>query len=207
MKSNKKNIVLCLTAVLCVGSIPVIEYVGGRLCFPLIVPPLLPAQIVPYALWLFAVVMLLIAIIRSLKKRNQLILPCASLLIAIASMWFFLANYEPLSGFLLGMKTRFVNKVGYPKMREFAKEIALEYEKFAEDPNSREDLSSRYPFLNWAFGKGNFYMGDDVVEHTWGSPLTGHWGFQVSPDGAVKDIERGKFLRVSKDIQFVYYKY
>ena len=205
MKSNKKNIVLCLIAVLCVGSIPVIEYVGGRLCFPLIVPPLLPAQIIPYAIWLFVVVMLFVTVVRSLKERKQLIISCTGLLITIASMWIFHASFNPLTGFLVGMKTRFVKKVGYATMREFAKEVRLEQERYFKDPNSRKELWERYTFLNWAFGKGNFYVRDDVVEHTWGSPLTGHWGFQVSPDGTVKDIERGSFLRVSKDIQFVYY--
>jgi len=41
---------------------------------------------------------------------------------------------------------------------------------------------------------------------TWGSPLTGYWGFQVAPGGEVKDPEegRGRILRVSEDIQFVY---
>jgi len=46
-----------------------------------------------------------------------------------------------------------------------------------------------------------------AVEVTWGSALTGHWGFQVAPDGEVKDLEpgRGTTLRVSRDIQFVSY--
>jgi len=206
MRSNKKNIILCLIGVLCVGSIPVIEYVGGRLCFPLIVPPLLPAQIIPYAIWLFVAVMLFVTVVRSLKEKKQLIISCTGLLITIASMWIFHASFNPLTFFLVGMKTRFVKKVGYATMREFAKEVRLEQERYFEDPNSLKELSERYTFLNWVFGSGNFYIRDDVVEHTWGSPLTGHWGFQVSPDGTVKDIERGRFLRVSKDIQFVCYE-
>ena len=48
-----------------------------------------------------------------------------------------------------------------------------------------------------------------LVELTWGSPLTGHWGFQVSTGGAIWDLtdrkDRGRSLRVAEDIQFVYY--
>jgi len=37
--------------------------------------------------------------------------------------------------------------------------------------------------------------------------LTGHWGFQVVARGEVGDLytDRARLLRVSKDIQFVYY--
>ena len=47
---------------------------------------------------------------------------------------------------------------------------------------------------------------DGIVELTWGSALVGHWGFQVAPDGVVKDMERdrGAVLRVAADIQFIY---
>ena len=45
-----------------------------------------------------------------------------------------------------------------------------------------------------------------IVQLTWGSALVGHWGFQVAPDGTVRDLEKGygAALRVSDDIQFIY---
>jgi hypothetical protein len=114
-------------------------------------------------------------------------------------------------------------EVGYPKMREFAREISQD-PSLAETqgvihgpakvglashqvPEKWNGLISRYPFLGWTRGTGVVGARDGVVELTWGSALTGHWGFQVSPGGAVEDLEedRGTQLRVAEDIQFVYY--
>jgi amino acid transporter len=217
MKRNTASIIFCLAALLSIVAIPVIEYIGGRLCFPLIVPPLLPAQIVPYGIWLFAVVMLIGLIVRSIKNKCQIHIPCGAFVIALVFMGLFLTSYEPMSAFLLGLKTRFVKKVGYATMRGFAEEVSKKPEgivhepgksnpRYNEDQSYRKALTARYPFLGWAFGSGDVHMRDDIVQLTWGSALTGHWGFQVCPAGAVEDIERGIFLRVSTDIQFVLYE-
>jgi hypothetical protein len=197
-----------------------IEFVGGLLCFPVIVPPGLPAQIVPYGIWLFAVAKLISLTIRALKRRRQILMPFGALVISLASMWFFFTRNQPMSGFLWGMKTRFAYVTGYEAMREFANEVAQKPEgiiddpakpdpRYNEDQRVRKALAARYPFLDWGFGGGDVCMRDDIVSLLWGSSLAGHWGFQVATDGMVKDLtepDPGTFLRVSDDMQFVYYK-
>jgi hypothetical protein len=213
MKANRSIIILSLLALLSIVAIPAIDYIGGRQCFPLVVPPLLPATIVPYTVWLFLVVLIVIFVVRSIIKKQGIFIALGALLIVLTSMWLFQNFYQSTSGFLWGLKSRFENDVGYKKMREYAHEYASEYTKsasnqhgiYVRDPNFHKDRLPRYSFLGWNSGNRYSYMVENVVEHTWGSPLTGHWGFQVSPNGAVKDIERCDVLRVSSDIQFVYY--
>jgi len=208
MKKIHASIKFCAMALLCVLSIPVIEYTGGYRCFPLVFI-ILPAQVVPYGIWIFAVVKLICLMIKSIMNMRQVFTLLGVLLIVLASMWLYRTRSQTASAYLWGLKTRFENNVGYTKMREYAREYAEEASKQQEtivrDPNFREDLSARYPFLGWIQGTGHSYMREDIVEHTWGSPLSGHWGFQVSPNGSVRDIERCRVLRISSDIQFVYY--
>jgi hypothetical protein len=65
---------------------------------------------------------------------------------------------------------------------------------------------SRYPFVSWNNNSGTIIAGDGLVSLTWGSPLVGHWGFEMSPNGLVKGVEdRCTILRISDDLQFVYY--
>ena len=105
-------------------------------------------------------------------------------------------------------------------MREFARELSsigedtiLSGPRRTTNSLSKEqreqwaDLACRYPFLNWVHGAGVVLVRGGIVELTWGSPLTGHWGFQVSSDGKVKDAEEDRCvaLRVSDDIQFINY--
>lgn len=44
---------------------------------------------------------------------------------------------------------------------------------------------------------------------TWGSPLTGHWGFQVAPNGSVKKpnnpLNPAATYKDVNDIQFLWY--
>ncbi len=104
-------------------------------------------------------------------------------------------------------------------MREFAKEVSRTGEEAMiagpgkwspatpEQQKQWNDLRSRYPFLRWTFGQGLMVAHGGIVSVTWGSPLTGHWGFEMAPDGKVRDPEGGRcrILRVSEDIQFVNY--
>lgn len=103
-------------------------------------------------------------------------------------------------------------------MREFAKEMSQAGpEAIIRKPGvgglpapqqqkQWDDPAARYPFLDWNHGTGTVIVRGGIVELTWGSALTGHWGFQVAPDGVVKDVEedRGAVLRVAPDIQFIY---
>jgi hypothetical protein len=103
-------------------------------------------------------------------------------------------------------------------MREFAKEVSQRGEEIViarpgkwspatpEQQKQWDDLRSRYPFLRWTFGQGTVVARDGIVSLTWGSALTGHWGFQLALEETVKGLEqdRGRVLKVSDDIQFVY---
>ena len=51
---KKTSVVWGMVFLLCLVALPGIEYTGGRLCMPLIVPPLFPAQIVPVGVGLLA---------------------------------------------------------------------------------------------------------------------------------------------------------
>lgn len=202
--------------VLCLAAFPVIDYAGGRRCMPLAVPPFLPAEIVPFAIGLLAGGVLVLAVITSFIVRRHRLWTAAALAVAVIITWAFVSYGSRFPGFLEGLRDRFVTRVGYPKMRDFAKEFSLvDTEAIIRGPGRGNSISEerwtnlalRYPFLDWAYGTGTILVRDGIVELTWGSALTGHWGFQVSPAGAVKDLEEdeGAMLRVAQDIQFVYY--
>lgn len=203
---------------LCLAAFPVIDYVGGRVCMPLWVPPLLPAEIVPAGIGLLAGVKLVGAVVRSLSARRHRSWTIGALAVAIMAMLVFVSCASWLPGFLHGLRDRFVAEVGYAKMREFAKEVSQtgaeaiiakpgRWSPATPEQQKRwDDLIARYPFLDWTHGAATIVVRGGLVQVTWGSALTGHWGFQVSPSGKVKDVEedRRRVLRVSDDIQFVY---
>ncbi|HRS10556.1 MAG TPA: hypothetical protein P5242_05785 [Sedimentisphaerales bacterium] len=128
-----------------------------------------------------------------------------------------------MHAFLHGLRDRFVSKIGYARMSHFAKEVSQNHplvntegiliqpeERKTASPEQIEqwnDLVSRYPFLNWNHGAGHVMARGGLVQLTWGSPLVGHWGFQVAPGGEVANLDpdEGWFLRVAKDLQFVNY--
>ena len=217
---KKTTIIWSSVFLLCLVAIPVIDYLGGRACMPLWVPPLLPAEIVPAGIGLVAGIMLVITVIESLVARRDrawTVGALAGIVAAAAVFWFCV---PPRFGFLHGLRDRFVAKVGYAKMREFAQEVSQmgaevivtrpgKWSPATPEQQERwEDLVARYPFVNWSFGQGVVVARDGIVGMTWGSPLTGHWGFQVAPGGKVKNMskeDRCRVLRVSEDIQFVYY--
>jgi len=204
---------------LCLVAFPVIEYTGGRFCMPLIVPPLFPAQVVPAGIGLLAGFKLMSAVVRSLIARQNRVWTLGTLTVVIVATGVFWLCAPHLPGFLHGLRDRFVAKVGYAGMREFAREVSQIGEeviiarpgKFSPATPERQrqwdDLRSRYPLLRWTFGQGVVVARDGIVSLTWGSPLTGHWGLHVAPAGEAKDPEEGRcrILRVSEDILFVYY--
>jgi len=218
--------IVCSTVfILCLVAFPVIAYAGGRVCAPLGFPPLfgiLPAEIVPFGIGALTGVILLTAVVASLIVRQDRAWTLGALAIVLAATGLFVVAAPHLPGFLHGLRDRFVAKVGYPKMREFAREVSQEgfplgSEGIIQQPRvwgseegqkQWDELARRYPFLNWTHGAGTVVVRGGPIELTWGSPLTGHWGFQVAPNnGRVEAVEedRGKVLKVSDDIQFVYY--
>ena len=177
---------------------------GGRRCCPLVVWPLLPAQVVPCCAWFVAVGVLIGLVFASRKKKEPLVVPIVALAISLVSMFVFLKVIEPCSFFVLGLKARFANDPGYARMREYARDVQLNYDSIIEDPNKRDDLLSRYPFLDCFLGAGRFGVSDGVVYHEWGSALVGHWGFEVAPEGVAGEKGREFYLRVAPDIQFYF---
>jgi len=126
------------------------------------------------------------------------------------------------SVFLYGLRDRFVAEVGYPAMHHFAREIIEDGSLTDADgmlhppgchgtasPRQQkrwDKLVARYPFLAWSGGPATVAR-HGSVEASWGSALTGHWGFEVLLTGTLQspDVDRGKALRVCDDIQFVCY--
>jgi hypothetical protein len=217
----KLTSIICIVVfLLCLAGLPVLSYLGGRVGMPLIFPAvlLLPAEIAPLGVGFLAGVILLGTAVRSVIVRRQRRWTFGGLaVVSVAAGIFRLAVPHP-PGFLAGLRDRFATKVGYATMREFAKEVLLtdreviskQYsssETPQEELRQWEELALRYPFLRWNFEMGTVVSRDGVVELHWGSPLAGHWGFQVVPGGTVNDLdpEDGRALRVSEDIQFVRY--
>ncbi|MCL5278407.1 MAG: hypothetical protein M1376_00685 [Planctomycetes bacterium] len=213
------SVVWGLVFLLCLVAFPAIEYTGGRLCMPLIVPPLFPAQVVPAGVGLLAGFKLMSAVVRSLIARQYRAWTLGALIIVIAATGAFWLCAPHLPGFLHGLRDRFVAKVGYARMREFAQEVSQTGKEVViarpgkwspatpEQQKQWDDLRSRYPFLRWTFGQGVVVARDGIVLLAWGSPLTGHWGCRVAPAGRVENPEedRCRILRVSEDILFVYF--
>lgn len=212
--------VLCsVVFLLCLVALPVIDYAGGRSCMPLWAPlVLLPAEIVPLGIGFLAAIILVLTVIKSSLVRRHQLWAVGALTIVVAATLAFAHFSLYLPGFLHGLRDRFVMKVGYPKMREFAKEmsgtgtealIGRPYPGSQATPEQRkrwDDLAARYPFLGWNDGAGVVIVRGGIVQLTWGSALVGHWGVQVAPEGTVKDLEkdRGRAFRISDDIQFIY---
>lgn len=204
---------------LCLMVFPAIDYLGGRLCEPLSFPPPWPAEVVPLGIGSFTGVTLLIVVVQSFLQRRQRKWTVAALGVTIMATAAYVYWADGLPGFLEGLRDRFVAKVGYDKMREFGRELGqtgrgdvIQNPRWSDRQSQElqkrwDDLVSRCPFLAWTHGAGNVIVRGGVVELIWGSPLTGHWGFQVAPQGKVKPIEedRGRVLTVCDDIQFVYY--
>jgi hypothetical protein len=215
---KKTSVVWGMVFLLCLVALPGIEYTGGRLCMPLIVPPLFPAQIVPVGVGLLAGGKLIGALIRSFAARRDRVWTLSALAIGITATVVFGLAAPHLPGFLHGLRDRFTCRVGYVQMREFAREVSRVGEETIiarpgrwspatpERQKQWDDLRSRYPFLRWTFGQGTVVVRGGMVWVSWGSALTGHWGFQVAVNGPVEDLEEGygRVLRVADDIQFIY---
>jgi len=217
------SIVCGVVFLLCLLADPVIRYAGGRACTPLWVPPGLPAQVAPDVIGFVASVCLLGAVGHSLAVRRRRRWTLGALAVVIAATGAFRLIAPHLPGYLHGLRDRFVSEVGYARMRHFAEEVSQNHplvgfngilirperlaSASAEQRQQWNDLVSRYPFLNWNYGAGSVIARGGLVELTWGSPLVGHWGFQVAPGGEVTDLDpdEGWFLRVAQDLQFVYY--
>jgi len=212
MKKINASIILCVIALLSILSVPVIQYIGGWRCSPLIVA-LFPAEITSVAVWLLSIILIILTI-RSLIIRRHIFSTGITFIVVLISTLAFFSIGNSMPFYLYGLSDRFEEKAGYANIRKFANEVSQKQEfiicRYMLSDESKpiwDDLVSRYPFVSWNDNAGTIIARDGLVSLTWGSPLAGHWGFEVSPNGQVKDLEdRGKILRISNDLQFVYYE-
>ncbi len=212
--------ILCAAVfLLCLASLPVIGYLGGRQCSPLTVL-VLPAEVVPLALMPLTFVVLVVTIVISLVRRRLPRWGLIGLVVVIAAACGFPACARRMPRFVHGLRDRFVAEVGYDQMRAFAAELVNDPSMtnssgIMKDPRRYRDASpsererwaqmvQRYPFLELS---GTVVARDGVVRFLRGSALAGHWGSEIAPAGVVPDpdTDHGDFLRVTEDIQFVYY--
>jgi len=189
---------------------------------PLSVGGFFPAEIVPVGVGFVAAVTLVAIVVESFGNRKHqkwAIGALAGVVIATAGFALFAKH---LPGFLHGLKDRFVAELGYAQMRDFAREVSRDksllvpdgmirrpskWDSVTEDEQKRWDtLAFHYPFLNRTRLLSKIIVRDGVTEVNWGGALIGQWGFQVSPDGAVPnlDAKHWRVLRVADDIQFFY---
>jgi hypothetical protein len=213
--------VLCsVVFLLCLMALPVIDYAGGRSCMPLCAPlVLLPAEVVPLGIGFLLVIILVLTVVRSFLARRHRAWTIGALTVVIGAAYVYWFQLPEFPGFLEGLRDRFAMRVGYPKMREFAREMAQTGPEAiiarpgkwnpptVENQKRWADLVVRYPFLEWNHATGTVLVRGGIVELTWGSALVGHWGFQVAPGGKANDPkeDRCRILRVSDDILFINY--
>ena len=129
-------------------------------------------------------------------------------LVVVAATWAFDAiHIHPQTCFLWGLQERFAKDVGYDRMKAFALEVLQSADPNGHMPPVSDELKQRYPFLAWHGGHHYICVIDEgLVGVTWGSALTGHWGFEVSLHGVLPAaVERGWTRRASDEIQFVSY--
>jgi len=201
-RTNTKMVSIICTVVFvaCLLSLPVISYMGGRQCMPLIFPWLFPAEIIPWGVGFVAAMVLMVALFKS-RDRKWPLGALAVIIGATVVFWFCC----PATIFLYGMRDRFVAQVGYPMMRQFAREFPQNDELLMEQ-EQWDDMVRRYPFLNWSTGARARVTPQGAVRVEWGSPLFGHRGFDVAGKGTLRapDKNKGQVLKVTDDIQFFY---
>jgi len=195
------SIICTVVFVACLLSLPVISYLGGRQCMPLIFPWLFPAEVIPWGVG-FVTAIVLITTLATGRDRKW---PLRALAVLIGTAVVFWLCCQPTTIFLYGMRDRFLAQVGYPVMRQFAEEFPQNDELLMEQ-EQWDNMVRRYPFLNWSSGARARITPQGVVRVEWGSPLFGHRGFDVAGKGtlSVPDENRGQVLKVADDIQFFY---
>jgi len=195
------SIICTVIFMACLMSLPVIRYMGGRQCMPLIFF-LFPAEVVPLGVGFVTAIVLMEALQKS-RDRKWTLGALAVLIVTAVVFWF---CYQPATIFLYGLRDRFVTRVGYPMMRQFAQEFSKS-DSLPMEQEQWDDLVRRYPFLRSILRAraGITQQGSVVVE--WGGALLGHWGFEVADKGtlSVPDKDTGRVVKVADDIQFVYY--
>jgi len=204
---------------LCLLTLPVLAYLSGRKCRHLSVAIVLPAEVVPWLVGAVAAVTVFGMTVASLVVRHERLWTLGALGIVVVSTAVFWFCFQPVTVFLYGLRDCFAARVGYPTLRQFAREILQDGSPIEADgalypPGVRghaspdeqkrwEDLVARYPFLGWNGGSATFARRGSVRLH-WGSALVGHWGFEVVVEGSlhISEDDRERAFKVADDLQF-----
>ncbi|UCD00005.1 MAG: hypothetical protein JSW66_09005 [Phycisphaerales bacterium] len=201
--TNVKIVSITCTVVFlaCLLSLSAIRYMGGLQCMPLVVPPLLPAEVIRWGVG-FVITIVLVGSLAKGRDRKWPLRALAVLIVTTIAFWFFC---QPTKIFLYGLRDRFIAQVGYPSMRQFAQEFSAN-DSLPTEQKQWDDLATRYPFLRWNRMARARTTRQGAVEVYWGGALMGHWGFEVAGEGtlSVPDKDEGRVLKVADDIQFFY---
>jgi len=163
---------------------------------------LFPAEVIPWGVG-FVAAMVLLALLPKSRDRKW---PLGALVVVIGATVVFWFCCQPATIFLLGLRDRFTDQVGYPMMRQFAREFSQSDSLQIEPEQWNDDLVTRYPFLHWKLRTHAGITQQGAVAVGWGGALLGHWGFEVAGKGTlnVPDKNKGRVLKVTDDIQFFY---
>jgi len=195
-------------------------YVEGRRCTTASIFLFL-AELVYFGIALVAAIVLVVTVVASLVigQHRQWTVGALAVVVGASAVFWFCTR----AVFLYGLRDGFRARIGYPMMRQFARELAQDdsltdangalypagYHGTASPAEQKQwdELVARYPFLSWNGGSRTDVGRDGSVELTWGSALVGHWGFEVAPEGtlSVPEKDRGRVLKVADDLQFVSY--
>jgi hypothetical protein len=136
------------------------------------------------------------------RDRKWPLRALAVLIVTTVAFWF---CYQPATIFLYGLRDRFVAQVGYPAMRQFAKEFS-QSDLLPMEQEQWDDLVRRHAFLRWNRMARARITRHRTVEVYWGSALVGHWGSEVVGEGtlSVPEKDECRVLKVADDIQFIY---
>ena len=215
------SVICTVVFVLSLLGLLVLRYFDGRMDESQAILPFFSADIGLLGIGFVAGLTLVYMAAASLMSRRNRKWTLAALAVVVGTTGVFWFCINPATVYLYGLRDRFVAEVGYPAMRHFAREIREDDsltdadgmlhppDHGAASPVKKkqwDDLVARYPFLAWNGGPATVSR-HGSVEASWGSALTGHWGFEVALEGtlSVSEKDRGRVLRIADDLQFVCY--
>jgi amino acid transporter len=163
------------------------------------------------------IVGLLVAVARSLYRREKRFWPTICLVIFVLVV-FALPSVFVLPGYMsaYGLRDHMMRDFTLDQLRSFAREVqagpiggrSISPYDLSELSDSEKqtvlDLRKKYPFLQWGSHGAVVNSGADFVSLMWGSGF-GHWGCYIALDkteGGPLDLPQVKILRISNDIYF-----
>jgi hypothetical protein len=191
------NVVLCAAVAILMCISHAMGYIGGRRGMYLSIG-ILPAEIIPLLISLFCLMLLLILMVNTLRKRRPagktFVLPALGLV-------FFAANFAipPAEFFMAGFCQRIKSNVSSGELREIARVCHAELPVGKPFPGPQKESlwnesehRSKWNSLvgSTALGKLDpsltIFNQSDSVSIAWGGALVGHWGLTIRTDGKLQ---------------------